>query len=135
MVIKLNAKSYNSNSFNVLVNTDFIFEHKLKCIENVFIKPITEVDSIEIQLTLLPKSTVNKENIYIPNWIFKYWKNENINITNNLEVVIEIIKDDNISTCDIVTINKVSNNIFFPTIIENTLNGIFINIKWLNKIN
>ncbi len=79
-------------------------KNSLKCVENVFIKPIANVASTEIQLTLLPKSTISKEDIYIPNWIFKYWEDENKIIMNNFEVVIEIIEGKNLIVHNIVNL-------------------------------
>jgi len=87
---KFRAKSYQSDSFNVLVNVNFIIDYKLKCVQPVFIKPLVSQNKVEIQVNFLPKSSINDDEIYIPNWILKYWEIDNELGTKNLEVEIQI---------------------------------------------
>jgi len=91
MHFKFKANSYQSDSSNCLISVDFIFENKLKCLENVFIKPLNFNENTEIFVTLIPKSSINKDEIHVPNWIFKYWENERNLDTTNLEIEIQII--------------------------------------------
>ena len=88
---KFKAKSYPSDTSNVLINVNFVFDYKLKCIQPVFIKPLASQNKVEIQVNLLPKPSINNDEIYIPNWMFKYWEIDNELETENLEFEIQII--------------------------------------------
>ncbi|ORX60122.1 AAA-domain-containing protein [Piromyces finnis] len=118
-MFKFKAKSYTTDSSNILVNVNFIFDNKLKCLESIFIKPVKSNSSVEIQAILLPNLTVKEDDVLIPNWMLKYWKIDNEMNFTDFEVEIQIIKEDNIPFCDTITINNISKDIFFPNKIPN----------------
>jgi len=88
---KFKAKSYISDSSNILVNVNFIFENKLKCLEHIFIKPVQTSDFIEIQAILLQKLNVKEDEVLIPNWMLKYWEIDMEANSTNIEVEIQIV--------------------------------------------
>jgi len=74
---------------------------------------------LRYNLNFLPKLSINDDEIYIPNWIVKYWEIDNELGIKNLEVEIQIVNENNIPNCESIVINKISNKIFFPTKFNN----------------
>ncbi|OUM60418.1 hypothetical protein PIROE2DRAFT_13803 [Piromyces sp. E2] len=125
---RFKAQSYTSDSTNILVNANFIFDNKLKCLEPIFVKPLKVSDNVEIQAVLLPKLNVKENEVLIPKWMLKYWEIDVEVNSSNIEVEIQIVNESN--DIDSIQLNRTPlNSINYQNIIMRNSNNKIIKLN------